>query len=557
MSLSLKPKHLSRYKDIAWLFYKYGRSDWAKAAGVAGMLEPEDRPKAEEQAPQADKLADDLEKMGPTFIKLGQLLSTRPDIMPPAYLQALTRLQDKVQPFAFEEAKAILAEEIGVRLTSVFLEIDPHPLAAASLGQVHRATLRDGRAVVVKVQRPGIRQQVTDDLASLHEVANFLDGHTELGKRYEIGPIVQEFERTILCELDYRQEARNLVTLGRNLKEFKHLRVPGPIEDLSTSRVLTMQYIAGQKITTLSPVVRLELDGAMLAEELFQAYLQQILVDGFYHADPHPGNVLLTNDSCIALLDLGMVARISPHFQDKLLELLLALSESRTDAAVNRLIDVGEKKEDFNETKLNRAVNELVAQNKDNNLKHIDMGRVVLELGSIAADCGIRMPTEFTMLGKTLLNLDRLGATLDPEFNPNESLRRNATKILQQRLTQSATFGNVYSTIMEAKEFAEKLPTRVNRILDAIGNNDLEFKVQAIDEDKLMSGFQKVANRISQGLILAALIIGAALMMRIKTEFQLFGYPGLAIILFLLAAAGGISMIVQILIVDSSTKKKR
>ena len=556
MSLSLKPKHFSRYKDIAWLFYKYGRSDWAKAAGVAAMLDPEDQPADPGESPDATQLADDLEKMGPTFIKLGQLLSTRPDIMPPAYLQALSRLQDKVEPFPFEEARTILAEEMGARLPKIFLEIEPRPLAAASLGQVHRATLHDGRAVVIKIQRPGIRKLVTTDMESLREVANFLDQHTELGKRYEFGPIVEEFERTILSELDYRQEARNLVTLGANLKAFKHLRVPAPIADLSTSRVLTMQYIAGQKITALSPVVRIELDGAMLAEELFQAYLQQILVDGFYHADPHPGNVLLTNDSCIALLDLGMVAHISPHFQDQLLHLLLALSESRTEAAVTRLIDVGEKKENFNELKLNRAVNDLIALNKDSTLKGINVGRVVLELGTIAADCGIRMPQEFTMLGKTLLNLDRLGSTLDPEFNPNESLRRNATHILQRRLLHGATSGNVYSAIMDAKEFAEKLPMRVNRILDAIGNNDLEFKVQAIDEDKLMSGFQKVANRISQGLILAALIIGAALMMRIKTSFRLFGYPGLAIILFLLAAAGGIAMIVQILVSDSSRKNK-
>ncbi len=289
MGISLKPQHLKRYKDIVFLLIKYGRSDMLANTGLHETLGIEPFDKALAPEPRADELARDLEKMGPTFIKLGQLLSTRADFLPPAYIQSLTRLQDNIAPFSFEEIDAIVAHELGVRISKAFSHFDPKPLAAASLGQVHRAWLRDGRAVVVKVQRPGIREIIAEDLDALEDIAGFLDKHTEWGKRYRFVEMLDELRRSLWQELDYRQEARNLLTLNVNLKNFHRIVVPTAIEDFTTSRVLTMEYITGQKITALSPLARMELMGAELAEELFRAYLQQILVDGFFHADPHPG----------------------------------------------------------------------------------------------------------------------------------------------------------------------------------------------------------------------------------------------------------------------------
>ncbi len=288
MAISLKPQHLNRYRQIAWLFVKYGRSDLVKESGLEETLEAEQRVSPKEAA-KASELADDLEKLGPTFVKLGQLLSTRVELMPRAYLEALTRLQDKVEPFSFDEVEKIVSSELGVRMSKAFSDFEVTPMAAASLGQVHRARLRDGRQVAVKVQRPGIRDAMLEDLDALDEIAEFLDGHTAAGKRYEFCQMLSEFRKSLLRELDYRQEANNLITIGKNLEEFEHIVVPEPIMDYSTSRVLTMQYVHGKKITDLSPLARMEFDGAARAEELFRAYLQQILVDGFFHADPHPG----------------------------------------------------------------------------------------------------------------------------------------------------------------------------------------------------------------------------------------------------------------------------
>src|SRR5262245_2483347 len=344
MGISLKPAHLRRYRNIARLLVKYGRGDLMRAAGLDGDLEQgsevssvsgelagprvhakpgeilelearraqeekngKPRAKAREllagaepgdRTPQrlAAQLADDLEKMGPTYVKVGQFLSTRPDLLPVSYVEALARLQDEVEPFPFPNIEHIVAEDLGIRLSKAFREFETKPVAAASLGQVHRAQLRSGRLVAVKVQRPRARDRIRADLEVFDEVAGMLDKHTDLGKRFIFTDMVEEFRKSLTRELDYPTEARNLAILGENLAHFERIVVPQPIEGYVTQRVLTMEYISGRKVNTLGPLSKLEMNSGELSEELCRAYLQQIMVDGFFHADPHPGNVLLTDD---------------------------------------------------------------------------------------------------------------------------------------------------------------------------------------------------------------------------------------------------------------------
>jgi predicted unusual protein kinase regulating ubiquinone biosynthesis (AarF/ABC1/UbiB family) len=553
MGISLNPQHLKRYQQIAWIFMKYGRSDLVKTTGLSEVLQAEQRVAPEEVA-KANELADDLEKLGPTFVKLGQLLSTRVELLPQAYLEALARLQDKVEPFSFAEVEKIVTNELGVRISKAFAAFEDQPMAAASLGQVHRATLRDGRPVAVKVQRPGIREEMVEDLDALEDIADFLDQHTELGRRYEFCHLLEQFRKSLLQELDYRQEAANLTTLSRDLQKFDHIIIPAPIDQYCTSRVLTMEFVPGKKITDLSPLARMEFDGAGLAEELFRAYLEQILVNGFFHADPHPGNVFITADHRVALLDLGMVGRIMPRLQEDLLQLLMAISEGRGDEAANIAIKIGEKKEDFDSKEFTRRISGIVAQQKAATVEQMQVGRLVLEVTQTSAENGIRVPPELTMLGKTLLNLDQVGRALEPEFDPNASIRRNAAEIMQQRLVRSLSPGNLFSGVLELKDLLQRLPSRLNKIIDAISNNELKISVDAIDERTLIVGFQKVANRITVGLILASLIVGAAMLMRVDTSFRIWGYPGLAIIFFLVAAGGGIALLINILFYDKSNR---
>jgi len=340
VNLSLRPEHLKRYKGFAVLLWKYGRRDLVARAGLSELL-PQEPQETSESLPEARELARDVERLGPTYIKLGQLLSTRPDIVPPAYADALARLQDNVEAFPYAEAEKIIETEIGVRLSKAFERIEPRPVAAASLSQVHYAVLRGGRPVALKVQRPGIREQVLDDLEALGEMAAFLEEHTDFGRRFGITFLFQEFRRSMTRELDFRQEALHLVTIGNSLKEIPEIVIPQPVMDYTSSRLLTMAFIPGKKITALSPLARLELDGERLADALFRAYLKQMLRDGFFHADPHPGNVFLVDDR-IALIDLGMVARLRPALQDRLLQLLLAVSDNRPDNVAKVLLRIAE-----------------------------------------------------------------------------------------------------------------------------------------------------------------------------------------------------------------------
>ena len=545
-------EHLKRYKDIALLFMKYGRSDIIKQTGLEGIIaDDEDKNEAtKEQLEEADDLAKDLENLGSTYIKLGQLLSTRADLLPPAHLEALSRLQDNVEPFSYEEVDKIVSGEIGVRISKAFAEFEKQPLAAASLGQVHRARLRDGKAVVVKIQRPDIREKVVLDLETLDDFAALVDEHTETGKKYEFQNILGELRKSLLRELDYRREASNLVAIAENLKEFKNIIIPLPVDDYTTSKVLTMEYVPGKKITDLSPIALMELDRRELAGELFYAYLKQILVDGFFHADPHPGNISITEKGKIGLLDMGMIGRLTSGFRDNLLNLLLAVSEGRGEEVALSAMKMGEPKDGFDEQEFMRRVGDLVTTHGGNSLEKADAGRIVMEITKISAECGFRLPPEFTLIAKSLLNLDRSVYTLDPDFDPNAAIRKHAAEIMQGRFVESLSPGNVLSGALEAKEFIEKLPHRVNNILDIIGNNELEVKVDAIDEKTLMVGFQKIANRITMGLVLAALIVGASMLMRVETSFKIFGYPGLPLIFFLAAAIGGVVMIFNIILND-------
>jgi len=545
VGISLRPANLVRYRDIAHLLLKYGGSDVVRRAGLEDAVDG--APPAEPgQAAKAASLADDLEALGPTFIKLGQLLSTRHDLLPAEYADALARLQDQVSPVPFDEIQAVVEGELGLRLSKAFASFDAKPLAAASLGQVHHAVMRDGREVAVKVQRPGIRERVERDLEALEDIAEFLDRHTEAGRWYGFTDTLDQFRKTLYREMDYRKEADNLVVVAGNLEEFDRIVIPRPVMGYTTSKVLTMEFVRGVKITRLGPLGRVELDGRLLAEQLFAAYLKQILADGVFHADPHPGNVFLTEDRKIALLDLGMVGSLAPGLQEQLLRLVLAISEGRSDDAVAVLTRIGEARDDFDERKLSRAVSEFVAEYRNRSMQ-AQLGKRLMHVARIAGESGLRLPPELALLARALINLDQAGRVLDPSFDPNQSIRENAAEILQRRLVKSATPGSVFANMLEAKDFVLKMPGQLNRILENVAGNQVELKVHAFDEERLISSIRKVANRITVGLVLSALIVGAALLMRVPTSFVILGYPGIAMTFFIVAAVGGLALVASIL----------
>lgn len=534
---------LAVYRDIARLVLRYGGRDDLTRLGLQDVLEEEQEPTGR-GAP--DDLADELEAMGPTFIKLGQVLATRGDLLPPPYLTALSRLEDDIAPIPLGDVERIVEDELGVRLSKAFRSFEAEPVASASLGQVHRAEMRDGRPVAVKVQRPGVRRRVREDLGALERLAEIADRHTAAGRHFAFTRLLDEFRRSLMRELDYRQEAENLVRLAENLAGYERIVVPQPIDDYTTDRVLTMDLVQGRKITALGPLGHLEIDGHTLAEELFAAYLDQILADGFLHADPHPGNVFITDDGRLALLDLGMVAHLPQGVRESLLKLLLSVTEGRTDEALDAARSLGEELPTFDEDHLRREITELVAQHEQATARDIDVGAVMMEVSRISRESGLRPPPELALLVRALLNLDRVGRALAPDFDPNDAVRRHAADLMTGQMWHSASPSNLFAAALEAKEFAEKLPGRVNRVAEDLANGEFTVNVDSVDEDRIIDGLHRVANRIAMGLVIAALIIGAAMLMQVETETTILGYPALAMVFFLVAAVAGFALVLSI-----------
>ncbi|HVS14739.1 MAG TPA: AarF/UbiB family protein [Thermoanaerobaculia bacterium] len=554
--ISLRPELLKRYRDIAWLLLKHGRSDLARSSGLLKAVD-DDLPR-QVDAGEAAQLATDLESLGPTFIKIGQLLSSRADLLPTPYLTALARLQDQVEPFPGEEAKRIVSEELGERVELAFASFEDEPMAAASLGQVHRATLHDGREVAVKVQRPGIRGVIRTDLEAITEIAEALERRTEIGRALGLVELVRQFRRTLLDELDYRSEAGNLRQLHQNLEGFPRILVPLPIADHCSARVLTMEYLAGEKIACLGAGGRSVEHAHELAEELFRAYLHQVLIDGFFHADPHPGNVMLTPDGKIALLDVGQVGRIPPSLQEPMFQLLLAIADGNGEEAAELALRIGEVKEGFDRNRFRSGVADLVMRHYRADIDQLRPGQLMLEVYAAAGQTGVRVPAQLGVLGKALLQLDEIGRTLAPDFNPQQALVRNAPRVIASRLRRDFAPSQVLSRLLELRELVSALPERLQQLFAVLsGDRQVRFKLDVVDERQLVMTLHEVANRITAGLLLAALIVGAALTMRVESRFSLFGYPVIALFFFLIAAVGGLWLLWTIFWTDRRQKKPK
>jgi ubiquinone biosynthesis protein len=504
----------------------------------------DDSPKASRKA---ESFAADLESMGPTFIKLGQLLSTRFDLLPPAYTTALSRLQDEVEPFDAATARATVADELGADVRHVFATFDDEPLAAASLGQVHRATLRDGREVAVKVQRPGVEAEVRADLATLARIASVAEKGTELGRSYGVTRLLDEFERSLRLELDYRREARNLLRFRHIVRHHDRLVVPEPMLDLTSGRVLTMEYVEGRKVTDVGPLGLTDVDTRPIVEQLFHAYLRSILAKGFLHADPHPGNLLLTDDGRLAVLDLGMVVSVPPRIQDRVLRMLVAIADDNGEQTARVLAEMGQPLDHYDalafRDDVTHLVSEAVAEGAD-----VQAGRVLVELSRTSVDHGLRPPPEMAMIGKALLNLDRTTHHLDPSFAPAEAIRHNVREILRSGLTTSP--GDLVAGALDVKELTSQFPQRANRILDSLADGEFRLRVDAIDEERLHTVLQRLATRVTLGMVIAATILGASLLMQVPTDHHILGYPAIAMILFAIAILGGAALATWVVVTD-------
>ena len=420
---------------------------------------------------------------------------------------------------------------------------------------MHRARLRDGRLVAVKVQRPGITDGIRDDLDALASLADKADRWTDAGRRMRFSGWVHEFRKTLLAELDYRVEAENLERFNQHFAGYPELFVPQPIWDYTRAKVLTMALVDGVKATDISGLRRTEQDLGPLASAVMRGYLDQVFVHGEIHADPHPGNLLVTNDNRIALLDLGMVAHVPPRRREQLLKLLFAAVDGRGEEVAAEAIGMGTRLEDFDEETYIREVGQMVARYAASSGGRAQSeGRLVLDVTLLGSACGLRAPPELSLLGKTLLNLEAVSRALDPDMDVKSVVEDHLEHVMRERLKKSFSPARLASEAMEVQALVRDAPRKLSDILGLLAENRLQVRMTGLDDSQLMENVQKIANRISTGIIVAALILASALLMRIEAGPRLLGYPALALVLFVVGAVLGLGIVASALLSDRKAK---
>jgi predicted unusual protein kinase regulating ubiquinone biosynthesis (AarF/ABC1/UbiB family) len=464
-----------------------------------------------EEEDHAAGLASALEELGPCFIKLGQLLSTRPDLLPPNYIEALSRLQNTVTPVPGDKITAIIESELGAPISELFESFECDPLAAASMAQVHRAFLPDGTEVAVKVQRPGARQRIEIDIEILHEVAQFASRFTPYGKRYGLLQIVRELERSLIQELDFRQEAESTRLIGKQISDFKLLTTPTVNSEYTTRRVLTLSFVHGRQLAEVSREELDSLDARSIAKELLSAYLKQMVIDGVFHCDPHPGNIFLADDGRLALMDFGMVGRFDADQKDKIILLLLAFSERLGERVADTYLDMIEIPKDVDRRAFTQDVSALVSRYHDMSGGRMAIGTALLDLTKLAQSHSTPVPTSMTLLGKAMLNLDGTIRVLSPELDPVQLIRDYMLKVMEKRILGQISPGRVFAWVIDMKRLFENTPRRTDMIIDKLANDQLTLRLEVDHLDEVVKSLNRVANRLSLSIIVASMILGSKL----------------------------------------------
>ena len=522
-----------RYRQIAAFILKYRRAGVLRSPGDATSTEAIDP----ETSP--DRFARDIEALGPAFVKLAQALSTRPDMVDPRYLVALQRMQDAVGAVPLDDVVAVIESELGAPVASVYRRFEPTPVAAGSLAQVHAAELTDGTAVAVEVQRPGIEADVASDLDLLGSVARFAEGYTDAGRRLGIQDWVEALRNALHEELDFVAEAENLDALARVFEGYPALTVPRPHRRCSTRRVLTMDLVKGRKVVAGATG---EDQGRVLGEALMRAYLDQVFAEGRVHADPHPGNVLIDESGRLAIIDAGMITYLSRSSRVALLRIMLHAINSDGDMVADLCEAMGRRLPDYDRHRYRRAVRHVVgryaARCDDGAFAE---GSLLLDLTARGAECGLQPPPELSLLGKTLINLEATLCALHPRLPTRRIVEEHLESLLLKQMESHVSKTGASAFAFDVYALGHGMPAKFARLLDTLADNDLRIRVDGLEESHLIENLQKIANRVSVGLISSALIVGAALLARSNAH----ALPTWAIVLFSLAALLGLALIVN------------
>ncbi|UVI30446.1 ABC1 kinase family protein [Paenibacillus spongiae] len=520
MNAGKRIRQLQRYRTIASAFARNGLGYVYQEMGLTQKLQffRSDNEKEMQGKSVGERIRLLLEELGPTFVKLGQIASTRPDLIPPSILSELEHLQDHVPPFSYREASGIIEQELGLPVEDLFLQFSEAPLAAASIGQVHHAVLMDGTAVAVKVQRPHIQTLIETDLDILTDWARLAEHRLEWARNYRLRDIVDELGQALRAELDYTREARNAERFGSQSARLKHVRIPEVYWDYSTSRVLTMSYVEGIKLSDQEQLDRAGLDRRLLAELFATTILHQILVEGLFHGDPHPGNVLAQQDGGLVLLDFGMVGRLTPAMKKNFSSFVIALRNQSTKGVIRAISNMGVVPEDVDDELLYADVDQLREKYYKVPLDQISMGEAVHDLFTVALRHRIRIPSELTLLGKALLTMEGVVTALDPAFSVFDVAEPFGKKLLLERLNPVQMLKKWLEDLPDYIDLLREVPLGVKQLTSLMRKGKVSVEITVPQLDALMKKMDRISNRLSfsivllsLSIVLVGLIVGSAL----------------------------------------------
>jgi len=508
--LKRRIRHMNRYREIATVFARNGFGLILEEMGLNNLISFSNRVfHKEEPDPRSlgQRLRNALEELGPTFVKIGQIASTRPDIIPASIIGELEKLQDQVFPFSFAEACQIIEEELGAHPREIFQHFEEKPLAAASIGQVHYGVLKTGERVAVKVQRPQITEMVNTDLEILLDLAALAERQLEWAKHYQIRALVEEFATSLRNEMNYEIEGENAQRLGKQFAGDDTVCIPKIYKEFSSKTVLTMEYVEGIKLNQFAALDLMGYDRKLLAENLIRAMLKQILIDGFFHGDPHPGNILVLPGQVIAFLDFGMVGRLTPDMKDNFASLVIGMMRGKTEDMLDAVFAMGIVPDDIDRQALFREVDMLREKYLDVPLSEVDLGYAVNDLFRIAYKHRIVIPADLVLLGKALLSLEGIVEQLDPEVSIMDIAEPFGEKLLQERLNPLYIVGKNWRHIREYGELLLNLPRQVREFFSSIHKGKVRLEIYQPELTNYMKKLERIGNQLSFSILLLSLSI--------------------------------------------------
>ena len=506
-----KDLHLTRSREIASVLIGHGW-DYLLHNSERGKLKPKRVLQQRPLLTRPEHLRSALEELGTTFIKLGQILSTRADLLPPAYLAELSKLQDSAPAVPFEAIREAIRKELGQPIEQAFRQFDPKPLAAASIGQAHAATLKDGTEVVVKVRRPGVVEQVDEDLKILKELANAFNGRLQFAEQYDIPGIVEEFSETLRAELDYIREGHSAERFAKDFANEPGLHIPRVYWETTTSRVLTLERIRGTKISDVASLDRQGIDRPALAEFATDVVMRMVCENGFFHADPHPGNFFIESDGTIGLIDFGMVGTLDEQTQDHLADLLIYINHQDADRLVEVLLDLGVAKKRIDRASLRHDVQRLLSTYWGLPLEDLRVTDLLNDVFATMRKNHLHLPANLSLLFKTVIMIEGLGVQLHPEFHLSTALESYADRLIMRKYSPLKLIRNLGQASLDLARLGSEMPQHLRRIVNATENGSLQIGMRPEGFDPIINRFEKISNRIVLGVIAAAFINGLAVL---------------------------------------------